>query len=61
MEFGNHNALDVSCAQTVSSQPPRTILGGLVYKKPEPTGTKSPAQAMQDAQKEADRLLRSYK
>jgi sn-glycerol 3-phosphate transport system substrate-binding protein len=25
------------------------------------TGTKTPAQAMQDAQKEADRLLRSYK
>ena len=25
------------------------------------TGTKSPAQAMQDAQKEADRLLRGYK
>jgi sn-glycerol 3-phosphate transport system substrate-binding protein len=25
------------------------------------TGTKPPAQAMQDAQREADRILRSYK
>ncbi len=25
------------------------------------TGTKAPAQAMQDAQREADRILRAYK